>query len=202
LQPRQFLPRRTAFKGFTPWPINGKFASANIGEIPRSELMMIALTEQFEKRSRAFAATVSVVLVIAIGMVDYLTGYVLVFSAFYLLPVSLAAWYVGGGFGAAISVMSVAAWLTGDVAAGVKYSSLFVPIWNGAIALTVYFVVVKALVSLRDCKRNWRSGSASEPSPWPMKWKSAPGWKRSCWRSASGVSARSATICMTVWASI
>jgi len=115
--------------------------------------MMIALTEQFEKRSRAFAATVSVVLVIAIGMVDYLTGYVLVFSAFYLLPVSLAAWYVGGGFGAAISVMSVAAWLTGDVAAGVKYPNLFVPVWNGTIALTVYFVVVKALVSLRKLQK-------------------------------------------------
>ncbi len=50
---------------------------------------MIALTQQFEKRSRMFAVMVSVILVIAIGMVDYLTGYALVFSAFYLLPVSL-----------------------------------------------------------------------------------------------------------------
>jgi signal transduction histidine kinase len=114
---------------------------------------MIALTEKFERRSRAFAVTVSVILVIAIGMVDYLTGYALVFSAFYLLPVSLAAWYVGAGFGAVISLMSVAAWLTGDIAAGVHYPNLFVPAWNGTIALTVYFVVVKALVSLRKLQK-------------------------------------------------
>ncbi len=114
---------------------------------------MIALTEQFENRSRAFAITVSVILVTAIGMVDYLTGYALVFSAFYLLPVGLAAWYAGASFGAAISVLSVAAWLTGDIAAGVNYPNLFVPAWNGTIALTVYFVVVKALVSLRKLQR-------------------------------------------------
>ena len=114
---------------------------------------MSVLANQFKKRSKAFAVSACIVLVAGIGLVDYLTGYALLFSAFYLLHVGLAAWYVGAPFGIVTSVLSVVVWLAGDVAAGVRYSSLFVPIWNGAIALTIYFVVVKALVSLRRLQR-------------------------------------------------
>lgn len=107
------------------------------------------LTNQFNKRSKNFSIAVSVALVAVVGTVDYLSGYAIFFSAFYLLPVGLASWFAGGGWGIAISILSVVAWLGGDVAAGATYSSVFVPIWNGAIGLTVYFVVVKALTSLR-----------------------------------------------------
>ncbi len=76
------------------------------------------------------------------------------FSAFYLLPVGLAAWYVGALFGVAISILSVAVWLAGDAAAGVQYSSLFVPVWNGNDRLDGLFCcVVKALVSLGKLQR-------------------------------------------------
>ena len=110
---------------------------------------MSALTDQFERRSKFFSAGVSIALVTVIGAVDYLAGYAIFFSAFYLLPVALAAWFVGGAFGFFISVSSVIVSVAGDYAAGARYSSVFVPIWNGAIALTVYIVVVKALTSLR-----------------------------------------------------
>lgn len=96
---------------------------------------------------------VSVALVVVIGLIDYLTGYEIFFSAFYLLPVALATWFVGGAFGIVISMLSVAVWLAGDFAAGAHYSSLFVPIWNGLIGLVVYFVVVKVLVSLRKLQK-------------------------------------------------
>src|SRR5215472_6416705 len=104
-------------------------------------------------RNRLVVAAICVVLVSAIGLVDYLTGYTIFFEAFYLLPVGLASWYVGGIWGLVISLLSVGVWLAGDFAAGVKYSTLLVPIWNGAIALTVYVVVVKTLVSLRRLQK-------------------------------------------------
>lgn len=110
---------------------------------------MSALTNQFERRSKFFSAAVSLALVAIIGAVDYLAGYAIFFSAFYLLPVALAAWFVSGAFGFFVSVLSVIVSVAGDYAAGAQYPSVFVPIWNGAIALTVYIVVVKALTSLR-----------------------------------------------------
>jgi len=96
-----------------------------------------------------FYAVASVVLVAAIGLVDYLTGYAILFSAFYLIPVAMAAWRVGGVFGIVVSVLSVVISIAGDYAAGAHYPNVFVPIWNGVIGLTVYCVVVKALISLR-----------------------------------------------------
>lgn len=96
---------------------------------------------------------ISAVLVAVIGVVDYATGFQIFFSAFYLLPVGLAAWYVGGVAGAVTSILSVAVWLAGDFAAGVRYPSLMVPIWNGGIAVIVYFVVVATLVKLRRLQK-------------------------------------------------
>lgn len=92
---------------------------------------------------------VSMALVAVIGLVDYFAGYTIFFSAFYLLPVALAAWFVGGMFGIAISILSVIVSLVGDYAAGANWPSVFVPLWNGLIGLTVYSVVAKALTNLR-----------------------------------------------------
>lgn len=110
---------------------------------------MSALITQFENRSKSFSLVVSIILVGLIGVIDYLAGFQIFFSAFYLLPVAIAAWYVSGTFGFIVSVLSVFVSVAGDYAAGAHYSSVFVPAWNGAISLTVYFVVVTAITSLR-----------------------------------------------------
>ena len=104
-------------------------------------------------QSRPLVTILSVALVAVIGLVDYITGSEIYFSTFYLLPVGLAAWFIGGYAGVVVSGLSVTIWLAGDIEAGVHYSSIFVPIWNGAIALTVYLVVVRVLVSLRKLQR-------------------------------------------------
>ena len=115
---------------------------------------MSALTNQFGKKTRAFVIAISVALMVVIGLIDYLTGYAIFFSAFYLLPVALAAWFVGRTFGIVISMSSVAISLVGDYAAGAHYSDLFIPVWNGVISLTVYLVVIKILTSLRKLQND------------------------------------------------
>jgi signal transduction histidine kinase len=110
---------------------------------------MTAWIKRLENWSKPSLMATSLGLVAAVGMVDYSTGFLIFFSAFYLIPVTLAAWFVGRVWGNIVSVLSVAVWLAGDYAAGAHYSSLLVPLWNGVIALTVYFVVVKTLASLR-----------------------------------------------------
>jgi signal transduction histidine kinase len=110
---------------------------------------MSALVSRWKERPKASSATASVLLVAIIGLIDYLAGYAIVFSAFYLIPVALGGWYVGRAFGIAISVACVTVSLVGDYAAGALYPNVLVPIWNGAIALTVYFVVIGILTSLR-----------------------------------------------------
>lgn len=111
--------------------------------------MINALNRQFSQSPKVFSVAASFGLLAVVGVVDYLTGYKILFSAFYLIPVALVSWYAGRNFGIIISILSVVVSVVGDYAAGAQYPSVFVPAWNGLISLTIYLVVVKTLTSLR-----------------------------------------------------
>ena len=115
---------------------------------------MIGLLEKLEQCSRTTLILAGLVLLALIGVVDYLTGFELMFSVFYLLEVGLATWFVGKAFGLVMSVLSVAAWIGGDVAAGAHYSTPLIPIWNALILLVLYLIVVLLLASLRSLHRD------------------------------------------------
>ena len=69
-------------------------------------------------------------IVAAVGWVDYVTGYETFCFIFYLLAVFLAVWFIGKLSGGLISALSVTAWISSNIAAGERYSSYFVPVWN------------------------------------------------------------------------
>ena len=110
---------------------------------------MIKLLDALERRSRWSLVLAGLAVLVLIGIVDYLTGFEMLFSVFYLLEVGLAAWFVGRGFGLLMSVLSVVVWIGGDVAAGAHYSSLVIPAWNALILMVFYFIVVWLLTNLR-----------------------------------------------------
>ena len=77
----------------------------------------------FSRRSLAVAC---LVLTCLVGYADYLTGYERSLLLFYLLPVSLAAWFGSFGFSLAIAVVCVLVWVLSDLAAGIPALEL----WN------------------------------------------------------------------------
>ena len=111
---------------------------------------MIGWIKRFERQSRALVVLITLLIVIGVGTVDYVTGWELSFSVFYLLAVGLATWFVGTRFAVFISVLSVAVSLGGDLANGGRYSTRLVPFWNASIVLGFYFVVVTLLAKLRS----------------------------------------------------
>lgn len=114
---------------------------------------MIQILDKLERRSRPALIAAGLGLLLVIGIVDYLTGFEIQFSVFYLLEVGLAAWFVGKGFGLIMSVLSAAVWIGGDMAAGARYSSPLIPIWNALILMVSYFIVVWLLTRLRSLTR-------------------------------------------------
>jgi len=92
-------------------------------------------------------------IVAAVAVVDYLTGYETFFFIFYLIAVFLATWFVGGFMGALISALSVVAWVSTNIAAGERYSSYFVPVWNAVIMYAFYLIVVWLLSKLRHLQK-------------------------------------------------
>jgi signal transduction histidine kinase len=117
-------------------------------------IVMVWLLKKLEESSRAALIVAGLFVLALIGVVDYLTGFELLFSVFYLLEVGLAAWFVGWGFGLIMSVLSVIVWIGGDVAAGAHYSNLVVPVWNAVILMVFYFIVVWLLTRLRSLHRD------------------------------------------------
>ena len=110
---------------------------------------MSQLLQTFDQQPRRTLIIAAIAVLVLIGVVDYITGFEILFSAFYLLEVGLATWFIGKGFGSIMAVASVVVWIGGDMAAGAHYSRPFVPIWNATILLVLYFAVVWLVQSLR-----------------------------------------------------
>ena len=81
-----------------------------------------------------------------IGVVDFLTGYEMAFSVFYVLPVALVTWLTSRRLGLMTSLAGAFVWLGADVATGHPYSYPLIPIWNTLIRLA-FFVIITLLLS-------------------------------------------------------
>jgi len=114
---------------------------------------MTNLLDFVQRRSRSFSIGAAFVIVLIVGLADYLAGFEFLFSVFYLMAVALAVWFVGKSSGVLISTLSVVAWLAGDWAAGAHYAAPSAVVWNGVIVLAFYLVVVWLLSSLRSLHR-------------------------------------------------
>src|SRR6267142_1293900 len=115
---------------------------------------MLSRFRGLERRSLALRIGLCLGLLAGIGAIDYLTGFEMYFSVFYLLGVALAAWFVGRAFGLTMSVLSVLVWVAGDLAAGAHYSRPWIIAWNAVILTVFYFIVVALLCYLREAQRD------------------------------------------------
>ena len=88
-----------------------------------------------------------------LGMIDLATGYEYSFSVFYLLPVSIAAWYDQFKITALTIMLSGMTWLIADIHAGHPYSNTFIPFWNAFVRLGFFSIVAFLLIHVR---KNWQ----------------------------------------------
>ncbi len=105
--------------------------------------------ESLKKRSNTFWTIVGFALIAGVGILDFLTGYELAFSLFYLLPISLVAWHTSRLWGILASIVSACVWLSADVAAGSSYSHPLIYAWNALTRLGFFVVTVFLLSGLR-----------------------------------------------------
>jgi signal transduction histidine kinase len=84
-----------------------------------------------------------------VGYIDYLTGYERSLLLFYLLPISLATWFGSLILGLAIVIVSVAASILSDLAAGTPA----IGFWNVGMALLSYALFAAVLSKLRALVR-------------------------------------------------
>lgn len=112
------------------------------------------LERQLDRLAGGQLLTLAACGVLIVGGVDYLTGYDVSMSVFYLAPVALAAWYGGRSSGILIAALSCTSWFVADLAAGHRYASPLIPVWNALVRLTFFVITAMLLTALRQSLRD------------------------------------------------
>lgn len=94
-----------------------------------------------------------------VWFLEYVTGPDISVSIFFIIPIALVVWRVGGPWAMIMPVVSAIAWLTAELAAGKVYSHWELGCWNALIRL-VFFLIFARLITMR--KRYIMEKSARE----------------------------------------
>jgi diguanylate cyclase (GGDEF)-like protein len=114
---------------------------------------MMGLMAFLEKHSKLFWGAVGFILVAFLGIVDYLTGYELSITLFYLIPILLVVWFAGENLGLVISAASAITWFLADYTTGLIYSNRMIYVWNTLIRLGFFIVTSRLLSELKKALR-------------------------------------------------
>ena len=121
------------------------------------------LLTYFEKFRKVWLVTIAVGVVFVLGVIDYITGFELSFSFFYLIPVTMIAWAVGRNTGLTFSVLSSSTWLISNILSGQIITSFFIGVWNTLIRFGFYAVVTILISELRHALEEERLLANTDP---------------------------------------
>jgi diguanylate cyclase (GGDEF)-like protein len=117
-----------------------------------------------DRTSPEFLWMVALALVAFIGWIDYLTGPDITMSFFYLVPVSLAGWFLGRRISVVlVSVICTIVNLWADVAWGRYESRSLIPYWNAGSRLALFGFVALLLPALRRALEHERDLARTDP---------------------------------------
>jgi hypothetical protein len=104
---------------------------------------------RLKKQPRGLIAAEGFFLVLILGFVDFLSGYEISFSVFYLLPIVFVTWLCGRAFGFLVAFTSAVVWLVADMTSGHVFSYDIIPFWNALVRLGFFVTVVFLLTRLQ-----------------------------------------------------
>jgi len=90
------------------------------------------------------------ILIVLVGVADYLTGTEIAFSIFYLLPVSLVSWYVSLRAGTVFAVICTVLWFMNERLGGHNYSNPLFAYWNAAMRGIIFLMAALLLSKLKQ----------------------------------------------------
>ena len=127
----------------------GSVVMASNHEAQRPQKVAANVIVKLNQLPKPFLVGFTFVILAAVAAIDFLTGYEISCTVFYLFAVGLATWYVGAGFGVLVSIVSAIVTTTISILSGQHYANRFASIWNAAIVLSFYFIVVWLLRRVR-----------------------------------------------------
>jgi len=117
------------------------------------DYQILKIPPYVQKFSKPLAFILSILAVGFLGITDYLSGFELSFSIFYLLPISFSVLFNGRSAGLAISFISAVVWMIAEQASGAHYSHVLLPFWNATVRLmyfTLHTILISVLLNMID----------------------------------------------------
>jgi Stage II sporulation protein E (SpoIIE)/Domain of unknown function (DUF4118) len=111
---------------------------------------MITYMKYLESLSGRSVVSVSIAVLVVVGVIDYLTGVELSFSILYLLPVALVSWYLNRWAGVTMAMVSAVVWYLVDLVSSPSYSTPVVPYWNATVMFGFFFSTAFVLSMLKQ----------------------------------------------------
>lgn len=87
--------------------------------------------------------------ILAIGVLDALSGYEFGLSPLYLVPITTAAFFVGGRAGLANSLLSAVTWYLAEIYSQHPYQYALAIYWNTGVRLLIFVLISVTLTRLR-----------------------------------------------------
>jgi diguanylate cyclase (GGDEF)-like protein len=118
------------------------------------------LNDFLGRRSSGFVYASGLLLILLVGIIDYLSSPDVSFLIFYALPVFGAAWYAGRRAGVLMTAASGLSWLLTAYANAAHFANPAIAYWNAAVSISFMLVLThliasfkKSLVQERDLAR-------------------------------------------------
>lgn len=92
---------------------------------------------------------ISLLLVVMLGLGDLLSGREVAFAVFYLIPISLAAYFVHDRAAILVCLACATAWYVVDTAHGTTYSYEAIRVWNALTRLAIFLIVASLVGAVR-----------------------------------------------------
>jgi diguanylate cyclase (GGDEF)-like protein len=106
---------------------------------------------------------VSLISLIALTLIDLSSGNEVSFSVFYLIPVTLAAWYCGLLPGILMALTATVVLEAINSHEGLRYSAQWISLWNPAARFIFYALIAYLLVQLRHSREMLRELASTDP---------------------------------------
>lgn len=107
----------------------------------------------FRRSSALQISLICVVFTAVVLAVDWFSGPYISTSIFYLLPISIAAWFVNRRTAIGFSILSALLWFATDYLTGSKFTTFGVSFWNATVRLLFFLIVLFSLTALGRSRR-------------------------------------------------
>jgi hypothetical protein len=109
----------------------------------------VPFVSQGSGRLRGAVFAGSLVSLVLVSYLDYISGYQLLFYVFYFLPVCLCAWFLRGSTTFGMAALSGAAWGIVDKFSGQPYPHVAFRYWNSLMCFVAFAIIGLVLHRLR-----------------------------------------------------